>query len=177
MKFRSRFFSEKFDSESSSEVRKMFGCLKCKYDNCIFIFWRLVHCTKLRDLKLRSCVVVTLSFNAKMDLANLECNLKRSDSQIWPCKGDLSLWKHRGSGPETKLPKHLPYWLVDSNWGCCGQLTVWHGEGLWWVTPPNTQQSTSSTLELKLSVAPPVSYGWLPQGVWYVCKAWQTINT
>ena len=31
-------------------------------------------------------VVVTLSFNAKMDLANLECNLKTRDSQKWPCK-------------------------------------------------------------------------------------------
>ncbi len=42
------------------------------------------------------------SFNAKMDLANFECNLKTRDSQKWPRKGDLSLWEHRGSGPETK---------------------------------------------------------------------------
>ena len=27
---------KKFDRESSSEVRKMLGCLKCKYENCIF---------------------------------------------------------------------------------------------------------------------------------------------
>ena len=32
------------------------------------------------------CVVVTLSFNAKMDLANFECNLMTRDSQKWPCK-------------------------------------------------------------------------------------------
>ena len=31
----------KFDRESSSEGRKMLGCLKCKYENCIFIFRRL----------------------------------------------------------------------------------------------------------------------------------------
>ena len=30
------------------------------------------------------CVVVTLSFNAKMDLANSECSLKTRDSQKWP---------------------------------------------------------------------------------------------
>ncbi len=29
-------------------------------------------------------VEVTLSFNAKMDLANFECNLKTRDSQKWP---------------------------------------------------------------------------------------------
>ena len=29
-------------------------------------------------------VVVKLSFNAKMDLANFECNLKTKDSQKWP---------------------------------------------------------------------------------------------
>ncbi len=38
-------------------------------------------------------VVVTLSFNAKMDLANFECNLKTRDSEKWPSKGDLSLWE------------------------------------------------------------------------------------
>ncbi len=27
----------KFDRKSSSEVHKMLGCLKCKYENCIFI--------------------------------------------------------------------------------------------------------------------------------------------
>ncbi len=32
---------KKIDRESSSEVHKMWGCLKCKYENCIFIFWRL----------------------------------------------------------------------------------------------------------------------------------------
>ena len=47
-------------------------------------------------------VEVTLSFNAKMDLANFECNLKTRDSQKWPRKGDLSLWERRGSRPETK---------------------------------------------------------------------------
>ncbi len=35
-------------------------------------------------------VVVTLSFNAMMDLANFECNLKTRDSQKWPRKGDMS---------------------------------------------------------------------------------------
>ncbi len=34
---------KKFDRESSSEVRKMFGRLKCNYENCIFIRERL-HC-------------------------------------------------------------------------------------------------------------------------------------
>ncbi len=34
-------------------------------------------------------MVVTLSFNARMDLANFECNLKTRDSQKWPSKGDL----------------------------------------------------------------------------------------
>ena len=28
---------KKFDRESSSKVHKMLGCLKCKYENCIFI--------------------------------------------------------------------------------------------------------------------------------------------
>ncbi len=28
---------KKFNRKSSSEVRKMLGCLKCKYENCIFI--------------------------------------------------------------------------------------------------------------------------------------------
>ena len=28
---------KKFDRESSSEVHKMLGCLKSKYENCIFI--------------------------------------------------------------------------------------------------------------------------------------------
>ncbi len=32
---------KKFGRESSSEVRKMLGCLKCKYQNCIFIRERL----------------------------------------------------------------------------------------------------------------------------------------
>ncbi len=32
---------KKFDRESSSEVRKMLGCPKCKYENCIFICRRL----------------------------------------------------------------------------------------------------------------------------------------
>ncbi len=32
---------KKFDRKSSSEVRKMLGCLKCKYENCIFICRRL----------------------------------------------------------------------------------------------------------------------------------------
>ncbi len=36
-------------------------------------------------------VVATLSFNAKMDLANLGCNLKTRDSQKWPVRGDLSI--------------------------------------------------------------------------------------
>ncbi len=31
-------------------------------------------------------VVATLSFNAKMDVANLKCNLKTRDSQKWPLK-------------------------------------------------------------------------------------------
>ncbi len=47
-------------------------------------------------------VVVTLSFNAKMDLANFECNVKTRDSLKWPRKGDLSLWERRRSGPETR---------------------------------------------------------------------------
>ena len=34
-----------------------------------------------------SCVLVTLSFNAKMVLADFECNIK--DSQKWPREGDL----------------------------------------------------------------------------------------
>ncbi len=34
-------------------------------------------------------MAVTLSFNAKMDLADFECNLKDSDSQKWPREGDL----------------------------------------------------------------------------------------
>ena len=34
---------KKFDNESSSEVRKMLGCFKCKYENCIFIFRRLYY--------------------------------------------------------------------------------------------------------------------------------------
>ncbi len=28
---------KKYGRESSSEVRKMMGCLKCKYENCIFL--------------------------------------------------------------------------------------------------------------------------------------------
>ncbi len=32
---------KKFGGESSSEVRKMLGCLNCKYANCIFIRRRL----------------------------------------------------------------------------------------------------------------------------------------
>ncbi len=32
---------EKFDRKSSSKVRKMLGCLKCKYADCIFICWHL----------------------------------------------------------------------------------------------------------------------------------------
>ena len=32
---------KEFGLESPSEVHKMLGCLKCKYDNCIFIFRRL----------------------------------------------------------------------------------------------------------------------------------------
>ena len=55
-----------------------------------------------RNPKKEKVVVVTLSFNAKMDLANFECNLKTRDSQKWPRKGDLSLWERRGSGPETR---------------------------------------------------------------------------
>ncbi len=34
---------KKFDRESSFEVRKMLGCLKCKYKNWIFIFRRLLY--------------------------------------------------------------------------------------------------------------------------------------
>ncbi len=33
---------KKFDGESSSEVRKMLGCLNCKYADCIFIRRRLL---------------------------------------------------------------------------------------------------------------------------------------
>ena len=55
----------------------------------------------LRNLH-ECCVVVTLSFNDKMYMANFECNLKTRDSQKWPRKGDLSLWERRGSGPETR---------------------------------------------------------------------------
>ncbi len=29
---------KKLDHKNSSEVGKMLGCLKCKYENCIFIF-------------------------------------------------------------------------------------------------------------------------------------------
>ncbi len=32
-----RWPQKKFSRESSSEVRKILGCLKCKYENCIFI--------------------------------------------------------------------------------------------------------------------------------------------
>ena len=52
-------------------------------------------------------VVVTLSFNAKMELANFECNLKTRDFQKWPRKGDLSVWERRGSGSAGKC-SHLP---------------------------------------------------------------------
>ena len=38
------------------------------------------------DILCFTLVVATLSFNAKMDLANLECNLKTRDSQKWPRK-------------------------------------------------------------------------------------------
>ncbi len=55
MNFRSRIFSgvyhpqdtrdetqeKKSAAKSSSEVRKMLGCLKCNYENCIFIWERL----------------------------------------------------------------------------------------------------------------------------------------
>ena len=34
-------------------------------------------------------VVVTMSFNAKIDLADFECNLKTRDSKKWPREGDL----------------------------------------------------------------------------------------
>ncbi len=40
-------------------------------------------------------VVATLSFNAKMDLANLECNLKTGDNQKWPSKR----WRIYYGGP------------------------------------------------------------------------------
>ena len=33
---------KKFGGESSSEVRKMLGCLNCKYADCIFICRRLL---------------------------------------------------------------------------------------------------------------------------------------
>ncbi len=34
-------------------------------------------------------VVVTLSFDAMIDLSNFECNLKTRDSRKWPCKGNI----------------------------------------------------------------------------------------
>ena len=58
--------------------------------------------TRLRFFSIALPVVVTLSFNAKMVLANFECNLMTRDSQKWPRKGDLSLWECRGSGPEIR---------------------------------------------------------------------------
>ncbi len=54
-----------------------------------------------------SIVVVTLSFNAKKDLANFECNLKTRDSQKWPRKGDLSFWERRGSQSTTHIDQEL----------------------------------------------------------------------
>ncbi len=38
---------KKFGSESSSEVRKMLGCLNCKYADCIFIRRRLLYIFQL----------------------------------------------------------------------------------------------------------------------------------
>ena len=35
--FFSTDFRKKFDRKSSFKVRKMVGCLKCKYENCNFI--------------------------------------------------------------------------------------------------------------------------------------------
>ncbi len=47
--------------------------------------------------------VVTLSFNAKMVLADFECNLKRLGTpRNGPEKVTCSLWERRGSGPEKQ---------------------------------------------------------------------------
>ncbi len=43
-------------------------------------------------------VVVTLSFNAKIDLANFECNRKTRDSQKWPRKGPVIIYDRGGIG-------------------------------------------------------------------------------
>ncbi len=56
----------------------------------------------IKSRRLCGIVVVTLSFNAKMVLANFEYNLMTRDSQKWPRKGDLSLWECRGSEPEKR---------------------------------------------------------------------------
>ena len=41
---------------------------------------------KIGQFPKKNNVVATLSFSAKMDLANLECNLKTRDSKKWPRK-------------------------------------------------------------------------------------------
>ncbi len=51
---------------------------------------------------------VTLSFNAKMDLANFECSLKTRTPRNGPVKVTCHLWEHRRSGPETELIKAHP---------------------------------------------------------------------
>ncbi len=76
---RSNFFLQsidsrkKFDRESSSEVRKMLGCLKCKYENCIFICRRLSgFCTSLRNyhIHVRYKVPIRLRMVSKSILSN-----------------------------------------------------------------------------------------------------------
>ncbi len=57
-------------------------------------------------------VVVTLSFNAKMDLGNLLAYYNLNDSK----KVNCPLWEHRGGGPEKQWPKHNPYWPEGRNW-------------------------------------------------------------
>ncbi len=55
---------KKFDRESSSKVRKMLGCLKCKYENSIFICRRLIRSEKLiENLKGTECILHVETYN------------------------------------------------------------------------------------------------------------------
>ncbi len=55
-----------FDCESSSEVRKMLGCLKCKYADCIFIR-RFGLDLPMQEMFMAGCEEVGRSSTRKLD--------------------------------------------------------------------------------------------------------------
>ncbi len=69
----------------------------------LFIVYTSLYSHTTRNVEFLN-VVVTLSFNAKMVLANFECNLNDylGTPRNGPEKVTCLLWERRGSGPEKQ---------------------------------------------------------------------------